>query len=1120
MPTPLATILADYAAIQYRPPPPLNSTHVTSYLSLEPSQVVSAIEAEAYTLNVVNAVIREYQTAFGRVPDQAGAAYWVQQIGEGNLSLSNLSLAFASSPEFLANHGVGPNFVANGSAQAIALVQSLYTEGLDRPPDPSGLNFWANSGLTATQLLQAFSQSSEAQTAQAPHIIQFQNLEVSGTEPTTGSLFDIPAPATFELTPGVDTFTTSDAGAIFNALPVSGTLGLTNTLNTGDNLQDTKGDGTLNFTAVLATAGLAANPPYATGVTLNGISTLNITNQANFLGVGALPAGFQGNVTGLTTVNDNASLAGVQLGGPNQGLNTPLNTVNISGFAGAPSISSLGVLPVFAADIAASKGSTANTLTVNLNGNIGTTKGLLPTGGAAIISIASDAAAGTVATPNLSYGTQIYNTGTNTATYLQLEAQSGGFVDTIVAGILGAASVDGTLNFVFKGGGTLGVGQDVAGDHQLAQNIDLSGTTGSVFITGATAGVATNAMASAANPGALFGSKAGFLDNGAVGIFNLKTVELGSGPTFLDVSDATAAQVAALTTTPGTLVSLDNEIVVNDAVATTAIAATFANIKGFEILGIGGPALADGAGGTIDMSKLPASIDAIDYMTAASGSVSIINQVNPLTVNLEDNTTAVQTLKVTNSSGVIDGFLDVVIGNTAHAAGDAIGDITVLGDGQVTLTAKGGVGALDSTGGLLLTPTLGGAEHVTITGDTNIGVGVNTAQGAIADTTGGALNINNLTVTIDNTGATLFEEGIAGTVLNFATDAGANGGVHAPFIAYADNAVTIDASASGGFLTAFGDANFIKAITVAGSQGDTITGAATPVGLDVGGGNIVGDAFGGSIGNDILTSKNAGGLSDFIFTEGGSDLITLAAGHTGVDHVAFYAGNGFATAPGAVAISSVATSISEAFGGFEFANPGMWGIAAGGSSQAIDTLLPTNGTGTSADNSTINNFAMAQDVLDFSGQAWGSGALVLGLTADTAGGLKNVGVAGDTSATGTAVIAREVAPGGSIAGTGADMIILSQGSFLNANAVAGALANGSYTINHSVLALGTESDFLVAYQGLDGNAHIADLHVQGTLLGSTNTFTDTNVHVSDMATLVGVSLPTLAANAGHIHLVT
>ena len=85
----------------------------------------------------------------------------------------------------------------------------------------------------------------------------------------------------------------------------------------------------------------------------------------------------------------------------------------------------------------------------------------------------------------------------------------------------------------------------------------------------------------------------------------------------------------------------------------------------------------------------------------------------------------------------------------------------------------------------------------------------------------------------------------------------------------------------------------------------------------------------------------------------------------------------------------------------------------------------------------------------------------------------------------------QVAPGGTIAGTAdapTDLIILSQGSFLNANAVASALAGGSYNITHSTATAGTNYDFLLAYQGIDGNAHLADLHFLGTG-GSTHTGT-------------------------------
>ena len=73
-----------------------------------------------------------------------------------------------------------------------------------------------------------------------------------------------------------------------------------NTLNTGDNIQDTVGDGTLNYTAAGATLGIvAANPPFVTNLTMNGVQTLNVTNAAAVLGF-PFVAGFQGAIKGLT----------------------------------------------------------------------------------------------------------------------------------------------------------------------------------------------------------------------------------------------------------------------------------------------------------------------------------------------------------------------------------------------------------------------------------------------------------------------------------------------------------------------------------------------------------------------------------------------------------------------------------------------------------------------------------------------------------------------------------------------------------------------------------------------------------------------------------------------------
>ena len=129
------------------------------------------------------------------------------------------------------------------------------------------------------------------------------------------------APGTFNLTINPDIITTNFNNPIFNGLPGQNVLGPSNTLNAGDNLVSTTGNGTLNYTAV---ASLLGNPPLAAGVTMNGISTANILNLS------AGVAGFSGAITGLTTLNMQAGSNGnVLVGLASAGLNTALQNIGI-----------------------------------------------------------------------------------------------------------------------------------------------------------------------------------------------------------------------------------------------------------------------------------------------------------------------------------------------------------------------------------------------------------------------------------------------------------------------------------------------------------------------------------------------------------------------------------------------------------------------------------------------------------------------------------------------------------------------------------------------------------------------------------------------------------------------
>ena len=151
---------------------------------------------------MVNPVIREYQAAFGRVPDQAGLKYWVGQVASNPNALASLSVIFANSAEF------NTRYAANATTPAsVALVAELYANVLGRPPDAAGLAYWSSQNLDAAQLLQAFAQSPEFIADTAAAITVYQNGEAAGAPVTTGSLLDLtPAsPQTFTLTTGVDT---------------------------------------------------------------------------------------------------------------------------------------------------------------------------------------------------------------------------------------------------------------------------------------------------------------------------------------------------------------------------------------------------------------------------------------------------------------------------------------------------------------------------------------------------------------------------------------------------------------------------------------------------------------------------------------------------------------------------------------------------------------------------------------------------------------------------------------------------------------------------------------------------------------------------------------------------
>ena len=182
-------VQAWYQAVEFLTPTP-TAANLANYVmglqegTLSNAQVQAAIEGESYTANVVNPVIREYQAAYDRVPDQAGLSFWVNQFGSGGVPLSQISSTFASAPEFTVLYGADANTPANTT-----LVTALYQNVLGRLPDAGGLAYWSSQHMDAAQLLQAFAQSPEFVNDAASPIVAFENSEIAGHPPTSGSLF-------------------------------------------------------------------------------------------------------------------------------------------------------------------------------------------------------------------------------------------------------------------------------------------------------------------------------------------------------------------------------------------------------------------------------------------------------------------------------------------------------------------------------------------------------------------------------------------------------------------------------------------------------------------------------------------------------------------------------------------------------------------------------------------------------------------------------------------------------------------------------------------------------------------------------------------------------------------
>jgi len=101
-------------------------------------------------------VVRLYQAALGRTPDQKGLNDWITKIEQG-APLSSLATGFIASKEFAARYGAG---LSTGD-----FIERLYLNALGRPSDPGGKadwTKWIDTGtFTRAEALARVSESAE-----------------------------------------------------------------------------------------------------------------------------------------------------------------------------------------------------------------------------------------------------------------------------------------------------------------------------------------------------------------------------------------------------------------------------------------------------------------------------------------------------------------------------------------------------------------------------------------------------------------------------------------------------------------------------------------------------------------------------------------------------------------------------------------------------------------------------------------------------------------------------------------------------------------------------------------------------------------------------------------------
>jgi len=735
--------------------------------ALQDAQIYTTISNSQEANLISDPVVRFYQAAFGRVPDQGGldnTQDYIRANGASAQTYQNLSDMFAQSPEFTNRFGTG-------TAVDAAYVQALYSTILGRTASAAEVNAFtsgANGYTTRGGVLYAISQSQEAISVSDAAVNGFLNNAAEGDAVYTGTLYtqgngqpDAPGVVgqTFTLTTAVDNVIGTAGNDTILGTTAGNTVFTGSTLTSGDAFNGGAGTDTLRVTAT-SNATIVPTLTSVENIEINsfGTPTLNLVNSAGIQNITLANGSGDANITNLQALVTlgatnttggtlDVDYAAQAVAGLSDVQNIAFNNAGLNTEAGRTAISVDGV------ETFAVTATGANV--VNL---VGTDVATITVAGAGSVDFGQVGT--TVETFNASASTGAITVDVSSTTNVAVTGGSGN--DQFIFGTSFTAddTVNGGAGFdtlIVEDAGNLSLAADAAPFNALTsiERVVFTGDDG-VTLNGTTfnnAGI-TNLQFDTGGNDVILNAGSARTYEFATGNAGSAEFALKTGATTLNIdllgtagtaapNNGTDADLAGLTVTTAGANSTTTPVTINLS-SNGDLADTFFN------------AVNTAAGTPVGTAPTDAQINETGRITAASGS----------TVNVDgDGNLQIIGAVAEQAPGTLNaGFANNVNLNTSALTGN-----TILAGSDVALTAPG---ANTSTTTGVDTFTLGaGKDIIVFTSGSASGIAeAATVGGAVGTATGNILvdTINNFTA---GTGGDVLYRGTALTQVN----AGAQG---------------------------------------------------------------------------------------------------------------------------------------------------------------------------------------------------------------------------------------------------------------------------------------------------------------------------------------------------------